>query len=49
MSQINENLFETHVEEILMTRDGWKSGSSAEWGMEWAPVPAPDLAVSARG
>jgi hypothetical protein len=29
MTQTNERAFETYVEEILLTRGGWKSGSNA--------------------
>ena len=29
MSQTNERAFETYVEEILLARGGWKSGSGA--------------------
>ena len=32
MSQTNERAFETYVEEILLTRGGWKSGSNAQQG-----------------
>ena len=40
MSQTNEKAFETYVEEILLTRSGWKSGSLAEWDKERALFPA---------
>ncbi len=40
MSQTNEHAFETYVEEILLTRGGWKSGSNAEWDKERALFPA---------
>ena len=40
MSQTNERAFETYVEEILLTRGGWKSGSNAEWDKERALFPA---------
>ncbi len=40
MSQTNEKAFETYVEEILLTRGGWKSGSNAEWDKERALFPA---------
>jgi|GEM_PF-3303996 len=40
MSQTNEHAFETYVEEILLTRSGWSSGSNAEWDMERALFPA---------
>jgi len=39
-SQTNEHAFETYVEEILLTRGGWKSGSNAEWDKERALFPA---------
>jgi type I restriction enzyme R subunit len=38
--QTNEKAFETYVEEILLTRGGWKSGSNAEWDKERALFPA---------
>ena len=38
--QTNERAFETYVEEILLTRGGWKSGSNAEWDKERALFPA---------
>ncbi len=40
MSQTNEKAFESYVEEILLTRGGWKSGSNAEWDKERALFPA---------
>jgi type I restriction enzyme R subunit len=40
MSQTNEHAFETYVEDILLTRGGWKSGSNAEWDKERALFPA---------
>jgi type I restriction enzyme R subunit len=40
MSQTTERAFETYVEEILLTRGGWKSGSVAEWDKERALFPA---------
>ncbi len=40
MSQTTERAFETYVEEILLTRGGWKSGSNAEWDKERALFPA---------
>ncbi|MEI6178097.1 MAG: type I restriction endonuclease [Verrucomicrobiota bacterium] len=40
MNQTNEHAFETYVEEILLTRGGWKSGSNAEWDKERALFPA---------
>lgn len=38
--QTNERAFETYVEEILLTRGGWQSGSNAEWDKERALFPA---------
>ncbi|MCF7996186.1 MAG: type I restriction endonuclease subunit R, partial [Chromatiaceae bacterium] len=38
--QTTERAFETYVEEILLTRGGWKSGSNAEWDKERALFPA---------
>lgn len=40
MSQTDEKAFESYVEEILLTRGGWKSGSNAEWDKERALFPA---------
>ncbi|MCC7300983.1 MAG: type I restriction endonuclease subunit R [Verrucomicrobia bacterium] len=40
MNQTNERAFETYVEEILLTKSGWKSGSNAEWDKERALFPA---------
>ena len=40
MSQTTERAFETYVEEILLTKGGWKSGSNAEWDKERALFPA---------
>src|SRR6266581_4562233 len=40
MSQTNERAFETYVEEILLTRGGWKSGTNAEWDKKRALFPA---------
>lgn len=39
--------FETHVEEILLKRGGWKSGSNAEWDKERALFPAQGFAFIA--
>ena len=39
-SQTNERAFEAYVEEILLTRGGWQSGSNAEWDKERALFPA---------
>ncbi len=38
--QTTERAFETYVEEILLTRGGWKSGTNAEWDKERAMFPA---------
>ncbi len=38
--QTTERAFETYVEEILLTRGGWKSGSNVEWDKERALFPA---------
>ncbi len=38
--QTTERAFETYVEEILLTRGGWKSGSNADWDKERALFPA---------
>jgi type I restriction enzyme R subunit len=38
--QTTERAFETYVEEILLTRGGWKAGSNAEWDKERALFPA---------
>src|SRR5258705_11148285 len=40
MSQTNERAFETYVQEILLTRGGWKSGSNEEWDKDRAMFPA---------
>lgn len=39
-SQTTEIAFETYVEEILLTKGGWRSGSNAEWDRERALFPA---------
>ena len=39
-SQTTERAFETYVEEILLTKGGWRSGSNAEWDKEKALFPA---------
>ncbi len=44
MPQTNERAFETYVEEILLSRGGWKSGSNAEWDRERALFPAQVIA-----
>lgn len=38
--QTTETAFETYVEEILLTRGGWASGTNAEWDKERALFPA---------
>jgi type I restriction enzyme, R subunit len=38
--QNTERAFETYVEEILLTKGGWRSGTSAEWDKERALFPA---------
>lgn len=38
--QTNERAFETYVEEILLTRGGWQSGTNAEWDKDRALFPA---------
>ncbi len=38
--QTTEKAFETYVEEILLTKGGWKSGTNAEWDKERALFPA---------
>lgn len=40
MSQTTETAFESYVEEILLTKGAWKSGTNAEWNKEWALFPA---------
>ncbi len=37
--QTTERAFETYVEQILLTRGGWKSGSNTEWDKERALFP----------
>ncbi len=37
--QITERAFENYIEEILLTRGGWKSGSNADWDKERALFP----------
>jgi type I restriction enzyme R subunit len=39
MSQTNEKAFETYVEDILLTRAGWQSGSNADWNRERSLFP----------
>lgn len=38
-TQTNERAFETYVEEILLSKSGWKSGTNAEWDKEKALYP----------
>jgi type I restriction enzyme, R subunit len=38
--QTTERAFEAYVEEIMLTRGGWKCGSNAEWDKERALFPA---------
>ena len=38
--QTTERVFETYVEEILLTRSGWKPGTNSEWDKERALFPA---------
>ncbi len=45
MSQTNERAFGTYVEEILLTRGGWKSGSNAERDKDQALFPAQIFAL----
>jgi type I restriction enzyme R subunit len=40
VSQTTEHAFEAYVEEILLTRGGWRAGSVAEWDKERALFPA---------
>jgi len=40
MPQTNEKAFETYVQEILLTRGGWKLGDNVEWDKERALFPA---------
>lgn len=40
MSQVDEKAFETYVEEILLNKGGWKSGTNTEWDKERALFPA---------
>src|SRR4051812_9704734 len=42
--QVKERSFESYVEEILLTRGGWKSGTNAEWDKERALFPVQVLA-----
>ena len=44
-NQTKERAFETYVEEILLTRGGWKSGSNAEWDKDRALFPAQVFAL----
>jgi len=47
MSQTDEKAFETYVEEILLTRGGWTSGSNEEWDQGRALFPAQVFAFMA--
>ena len=38
-TKTNERAFETYVEEILLTKSGWKSGTNAEWNKDKALYP----------
>lgn len=38
--QTNERAFELHVEEVLLERGGWRSGTNAEWDVDRALFPA---------
>lgn len=40
MPQTNERAFEIYVEEILLSKGGWKCGSNSEWDKERALFPA---------
>lgn len=48
MSQTTERAFETYVEEILLTRGGWKPGDIAGWDKERALFPAEVFAFIAE-
>ena len=39
MTQTTEKAFETYVEEIMLTKGGWKSGANADWHKERALFP----------
>lgn len=43
-SETAKNAFETYVEEILLTKGGWKSGTKAEWDKDRALFPSRMLA-----
>jgi type I restriction enzyme, R subunit len=43
-TQTRESAFESYVEEILLTRGGWMTGSNAEWDKERAFFPAQVIA-----
>jgi type I restriction enzyme R subunit len=43
-NQTNERAFETYVEEMLLTRGGWRSGGVNEWDKERALFPAQVIA-----
>jgi type I restriction enzyme R subunit len=38
--QTDEHTFETYVEEILLSKGGWRSGSNADWDKDRALFPA---------
>src|SRR5262245_56455687 len=40
MSQTTERAFETYVEEILLRKGNWRSGTNAEWDKARALFPA---------
>lgn len=48
MSQTNERAFETYVEEILLSRGGWRSGANSEWDKERALFPVQVFAFIAE-
>jgi type I restriction enzyme R subunit len=48
MTQTNERAFESYLEEILLTRGGWTSGSNADWDRERALFPAQVFAFIAE-
>src|SRR5438067_4914197 len=43
-TQTTEKSFETYVEETLLTKGGWRSGTNAEWDKDRALFPARILA-----
>jgi type I restriction enzyme, R subunit len=40
MSQTTERAFETYVDEVLLSRNGWRSLNNAEWDKDLALFPA---------